>query len=93
MDNTGRINSKAIICLILGSITVVLPILGIVTGIMGIIYYSKAKKDMQLTGESGEGISVTGLVLSIVGLVLQLVQIIFLLFIFGAIFIDMMTYY
>lgn len=92
MDNTERINSKAIISLVLGAITIVLPIIGIVTGIIGIVYYNKAKHEMIHTGESGEGVSIGGLILNIVGLIFQLLMIIGFIFIVLAIFVDVMAY-
>jgi len=92
MENTERINSKAIISLVLGAVTLVLPLLGIVTGIIGIIYYTKAKKEMVVTGETGEGVSIGGLVLNIVGLVLQLLGLIFIFFIIGTIVMDAAIY-
>ncbi len=92
MDSTERINSKAIISLVLGAITIVLPIIGIVTGIIGIIYYNKAKHEMIDSGESGEGVSIGGLILNIVGLVFQLLMIIGIIFIVLAIFVDVMAY-
>lgn len=95
MDNTAteQINGKAIISLVLGSVTLVLPIIGIVTGIMGIIYYNKAKKEMKLTGETGEGVNITGLTLSIVGLVFQVFTTAIIGLFLGLMIFDTMTYY
>src|SRR5699024_12317613 len=93
MDNESDINSNAVICVVLGAVKLVLPLLGIITGIMGIVYYNKAKKEMPVKGETGEGVAITGLTLSIVGLVLQVVIIFSLLLFFFLLRIEVMFYY
>lgn len=92
MENEPNINSQAVISLVLGAVTLVLPLLGIITGIMGIVYYNKAKKEMPIKGESGDGVAITGLTLSIVGLVLQAVMILSFFLFFGLIMVDVMAY-
>lgn len=92
MENEERINSSAVVSIVLGAVTLVLPLLGIITGIMGIIYYTKAKKEIPQKDETGNGIAITGLTLSIVGLVLQVVMILSFFLFFGLIFVDAVTY-
>lgn len=92
MDNDTRINNSAVISIVLGAVTLVLPLLGIVTGILGIVYYTKANKEIPLQGETGNGIAITGLTLSIVGLVFQVIIILFFFLFFGLMLVDAMTY-
>lgn len=92
MENEPDINSNAVICVVLGAVTLVLPLLGIITGIMGIVYYNKAKKEMPIKGETGDGVAITGLTLSIVGLVLQVLIILSFLLFFFLITLDVMFY-
>lgn len=83
MDTTPQTNSNAVLCIVLGTVAMVIPIIGIVTGIMGIVYYRKAKAAIAKTGEAGEGIAITGLVFSIVGLALQILIILSVIAFFG----------
>lgn len=91
MDTTTQTNSNAVLCIILGTVTVVIPLIGIITGIMGIIYYRKAKTAIAETGETGEGLAITGLIFSIVGLALQVIGIILIILFFGFVFLDIMS--
>lgn len=92
MENEPNVNSNAVISVVLGAVTLVLPLLGIVTGIMGIVYYNKAKKEIPIKREIGEGVAITGLTLSIVGLVLQALIILSFLLFFFLMTLDVMFY-
>ncbi|WP_422122320.1 DUF4190 domain-containing protein [Planococcus sp. X10-3] len=67
-------NSKAVITLTLGILSILVPFLGLILGIIGIVVYYKAKNEIALTGEGGQGYAVSGLICSIVGLTLQIIM-------------------
>lgn len=91
MDNTPQTNSNAVLCIVLGTVAMIIPLIGIVTGIMGIIYYRKTKQAIAETGEEGEGLAITGLVFSIVGLALQVLLILIFIGFFGLLFIGILS--
>ncbi|MCM3611780.1 DUF4190 domain-containing protein [Planococcus sp. MERTA32b] len=75
-QNRSRItNSNAIIALTLGILSIFIPFAGLILGSIGIVVYRKAKNEMLLTGEGGDGIAVSGLICSIVGVLIQLLTI------------------
>lgn len=76
MTNVGKTNSNAIVTLTLGILSIVIPLLGFVLGIIGIILYRKGKKEMDETNEIGKGLAVSGLICSVVGIFIQLLVII-----------------
>ncbi|ELK46422.1 MULTISPECIES: hypothetical protein [unclassified Halobacillus] len=67
-------NEKAMTSLVLGILSIFLPFLGLITGIMGIIYANTVLS----TGEEAEGrnLAISGKVCSIIGLCLQILVII-----------------
>ena len=76
----GKSNNFGIASLVLGIISVVfcwVPILGLVSGIIGLVFYSKQKRSYP------NGIATAGLVTSIVGLVLSVIYTVFWI-IYGA---------
>lgn len=60
-------NGKAIASLVLGILSIVVPWIGLIFGIIGIVLSSKAKKEIANYQQSGHGLAVAGLVTSIVG--------------------------
>lgn len=65
-------NSSSIVTLTLGILSILIPFLGLILGIIGIVVYRKARKEMALTGEGGKGLAISGLICSIVGILSQL---------------------
>ncbi|XKE95395.1 DUF4190 domain-containing protein [Metaplanococcus flavidus] len=65
-------NSNSIITLTLGILSILIPLLGLFLGIIGLVVYRKARKEIALTGEGGKGLAVSGLICSIVGILTQL---------------------
>lgn len=65
-------NSSSIVTLTLGILSILIPFLGLILGIIGIVIYRKARKEMALTGEGGKGLAISGLICSIVGILSQL---------------------
>lgn len=62
-----KTNGKATASLVLGITTLVIPLVGLVTGPLAIVFCSKAKKDIARTGENGGGLATAGLVTGIIG--------------------------
>lgn len=65
-------NSNSIITLTLGILSILIPLLGLFLGIIGLVVYRKARKEIALTGEGGKGLAISGLICSIVGILTQL---------------------
>ncbi|MDM5212361.1 DUF4190 domain-containing protein [Peribacillus sp. NJ4] len=86
-------NSKAIVSLIMGVLSLLIPFIGIVLGILGLIFAAKSKQEMKLTGETGNGLVTAGKVCSIIGIFLNVIVIlIFLVFSYFVVSTDITTY-
>ncbi|TKH02540.1 DUF4190 domain-containing protein [Peribacillus simplex] len=93
MSEIKRSNSKAIVSLIMGVLSLFIPFIGIILGILGLLFASKSKQEIKLTGESGDGLVTAGKVCSIVGIILNvLVILIFLVFFYFVVNTDITTY-
>ncbi|MEM4997193.1 DUF4190 domain-containing protein [Priestia sp. SB1] len=66
-----RNNSKSIISILFGVLSMIVPYIGLIFGVIGIVFCTKSMKEMKSTRERGKSIAVTGGVLSTVGLVIQ----------------------
>ncbi|MGR6342472.1 DUF4190 domain-containing protein [Priestia megaterium] len=64
-------NSKSIISIIFGVLSMIVPYIGLIFGIVGIVFCTKSIREVKKTREQGKGIAVTGGVLSTVGLCIQ----------------------
>lgn len=69
-------NSSSIVTLTLGILSILIPFLGLILGIIGLFVYRKARKEMALTGEGGKGLAISGLICSIVGILTQLLMVV-----------------
>ncbi|MFY0781467.1 DUF4190 domain-containing protein [Peribacillus simplex] len=86
-------NSKAIVSLIMGVLSLLIPFIGIVLGILGLIFAAKSKQEMKLTGETGNGLVTAGKVCCIIGIILNVIVIlIFLVFSYFVVSTDITTY-
>ncbi|ASS96881.1 DUF4190 domain-containing protein [Peribacillus simplex] len=86
-------NSKAIVSLIMGVLSLFIPFIGIILGILGLIFASKSKQEIKLTGESGKGLVTAGKVCSIIGIILNVLMIlIFLVFFYFVVDTGITTY-
>ncbi|MBT2648880.1 DUF4190 domain-containing protein [Bacillus sp. ISL-34] len=93
MSEIKTSNSKAIVSLIMGVLSLFIPFIGIILGILGLIFASKSKQEIKLTGESGTGLVTAGKVCSIIGIILNvLVILIFLVFFYFVVNTDITTY-
>lgn len=71
MGEKPEVNSHSIISLTLGILSIIIPLLGFILGVMGVIFSRKATKEMVKTNGIGRGLAVSGMICSIVGIVIQ----------------------
>ncbi|MFS8602643.1 MULTISPECIES: DUF4190 domain-containing protein [Priestia] len=64
-------NSKSLISIIFGVLSMIVPYIGLIFGIVGIVFCTKSIREVKKTREQGKGIAVTGGILSTVGLCIQ----------------------
>ena len=67
-----KINNKSIYSLILRITSIVLPFIGLILGVFGIIISCKSIKEINNLKEKGLGLAKSGRVVSIVGICYQL---------------------
>jgi len=60
-------NGKAIAALVLGILSIVIPYVGLIIGIVALAIASMAFKEIKQTGDRGYGMAIAGLVCGIVG--------------------------
>lgn len=65
-----KTNGKSIATLVLGIVSIVIPYIGFLPGIVGIILGAMSLKEIKLNGEQGRGMAIGGLVCSIIGTIL-----------------------
>ena len=63
----SKTNSKAIVALVLGILSIVIPYIGLLFGIVAIVFASMAFKEIRLRQEQGRGMAVAGMVCGIIG--------------------------
>ncbi|GMG77012.1 MULTISPECIES: DUF4190 domain-containing protein [Priestia] len=64
-------NSKSLISIIFGVLSMIVPYIGLIFGIVGIVFCTKSIREVKKTREQGKSIAVTGGILSTVGLCIQ----------------------
>ncbi|GBF75965.1 hypothetical protein PA598K_04402 [Paenibacillus sp. 598K] len=62
-----RTNGKSIVSLVLGILSIVIPYIGFLIGIVAIVFASMSFKEIRLRQEQGRGMAVAGLVTGIIG--------------------------
>lgn len=65
-----KTNGKSIASLVLGILSIMLPYIGFILGIVAIVLSSLSFKELKKSNEQGKGMSIAGLVCGIVGTVL-----------------------
>lgn len=70
-----RTNGKAIAALVLGILSIVVPYIGLIFGIIAIVLAALAFKEIRLHYEQGRGLAIAGLVCGIVGTIIYAVLI------------------
>ncbi|WP_019638237.1 DUF4190 domain-containing protein [Paenibacillus fonticola] len=71
-------NGKSIAAMVLGILSIVLPYLGFIIGIIAIIMSTISFKELKQTNEQGRGFATAGLVCGIIGTVLYGIIVLFL---------------
>ncbi|PYE47164.1 DUF4190 domain-containing protein [Paenibacillus barcinonensis] len=74
-----KTNSKSIVSLVLGILSVVIPYIGFLIGIAAIIFASISLKEIRMRMEQGKGLAVAGLVCGIIGTALYAIIILIVL--------------
>ncbi|MGF7046962.1 putative membrane protein [Paenibacillus sp. DS2015] len=75
----AKTNGKSITALVLGVLSIILPYIGLLIGIMAIIFASLSLKELKYKNEQGRGLAVAGLVCGIVGTALYAIIITFII--------------
>lgn len=66
-----KTNNKSIAALTLGILSILLPYIGLILGIIGLVLSSKSIKEINHSNENGRGLAISGKVCSIVGISLH----------------------
>ncbi|UPK45007.1 DUF4190 domain-containing protein [Paenibacillus pabuli] len=74
-----KTNSKSIAALVLGILSVMIPYLGFLIGIIAIVFASISLKEIKLRMEQGRGLAIAGLVCGIIGTAIYAIIILFVL--------------
>lgn len=82
-----KTNGKSIAAMVLGILSIVVPYIGFIIGIVGIVFSSLSLKEIRKTGEQGRGMAIAGMVCSIIGTVIYAI-ILFLLVIAFVFYVD-----
>lgn len=72
VEKTQTNNSKSVISLTLGILSILIPYIGLILGVIGVVVSRKATKEIVKTGEGGNGLATSGLICSVVGIIIQL---------------------
>lgn len=72
----SQTNSKSVIALTLGVLSIVIPYIGLLLGVIGVVVSRKATKEIAGTNESGSGLAASGLICSVVGMIIQTLAIV-----------------
>ncbi|WP_249414094.1 DUF4190 domain-containing protein [Alteribacter keqinensis] len=74
-----KVNGKAVASLVLGILSLIIPYVGLITGIIGIVLANLALKEIKVSSEGGRGLAVGGLTCSIIATVLYGILVIMLI--------------
>ncbi|WP_379134288.1 DUF4190 domain-containing protein [Paenibacillus sp. sgz500958] len=78
-------NGKSVAALVLGILAIVIPYIGLLFGIIAIIFSTLSLKEIRIRQEQGRGLAIAGLVCGIIGTIFSVILIIILIiFIFAA---------
>jgi hypothetical protein len=72
VEKTQTNNSKSVVSLTLGILSILIPHIGLILGVIGIVVSRKATKEIVKTDEGGSGLATSGLICSVVGIIIQL---------------------
>ena len=71
-EKTQTNNSNSVISLTLGILSILIPYIGLILGVIGVVVSRKATKEIVKTDEGGSGLATSGLICSVVGIIIQL---------------------
>ena len=74
-----KTNGKAIAALVLGIVSLIIPYIGLIIGIIAIVYAKKAFVEIELNKDGGKGLAIAGLVCGIVAVSLYAILILLIL--------------
>lgn len=66
-----EMNNKSIISLTLGILSIIVPFIGLVLGIFGVVLSRMATKEIAKRNENGRGLAISGLICSVIGIIIQ----------------------
>jgi uncharacterized Tic20 family protein len=66
-------NGKSIAAMVLGILAIIIPYIGLILGIIAIVFAKISLNEIKKRGDNGRGFAITGLVCGIVGTVLYAV--------------------
>ena len=72
MSENIETNNNSVISLTVGILSLFIPFLGLILGVIGIVYSRIAAKQINITNGKGTGLATAGLICSIVGVIIQL---------------------
>lgn len=72
MELIRRTNQKSISALTLGVLSIMIPAIGFILGVIGIFIARSSMKEIDTANQKGMGMAISGLICSIVGIVFQL---------------------
>ncbi|WP_191567648.1 DUF4190 domain-containing protein [Metabacillus idriensis] len=75
MEVTNRNNRKAILSFTFGILSIFIPFIGFIFGILGIVYARKSVREIKNTNETGRGLVCAGMICGITGIVTQFLYI------------------
>ncbi|MBK3496467.1 DUF4190 domain-containing protein [Viridibacillus sp. YIM B01967] len=65
-------NSNSVISLTLGVLSILIPYIGLILGVIGVVFSRKATKEILKTNQGGGGLATSGLICSVVGIIIQI---------------------
>ncbi|MFJ7638075.1 DUF4190 domain-containing protein [Peribacillus sp. NPDC097206] len=79
LSEIKRTNSKALASLILGILSLLIPFIGVILGIIGLIFASNGTKEIVHSGEPGINLATAGKVCSIMGIIFNMIIVLIIL--------------
>ncbi|BBO00401.1 DUF4190 domain-containing protein [Sporolactobacillus terrae] len=79
----NQVNGKSIAALVLGITAIIIPYVGLILGILGIIFSKKALNEIAQYGQQGRGMAIAGLVTSIISVSIYALIIFFIVIVAG----------
>lgn len=71
MNDNAQISGASVIALTLGVLSIVIPFIGLLLAIIGIVMARRATKEVSGDHELSRGLAMSGLICSLIGLVIQ----------------------